>query len=388
MSNQNGYTDKKNMNVAEAEAVRNLAANIRTLMKTNNISTQKELARNIRVPEATLSTFLKKAESDSGEVKLPAVYPFIANLSNYSGITLDLLLNTRVDFDEGYGKNDTLMLDLSSLRGIYYFYYLDSSPYVGHEYEIDSRSLRFGLLLIYYDYEDAEHHALLLAGLTRKEMTDTISRYKDRFTLASTFKAGKAHDDLKDHLHEFRGVRIFEGIISSLDKDFVLFDMNCTSVSKDHLTMIFYYQSLNPNSYIGGLGEGLSISRGNESTPCAQLFGTSKYELDVSNEQIVQSLLLPLACPDLSLADEETLRALVRKLSAYYSQSRNAENSIVGDHLDAMFSEDDIRILIASNLRKILIDMVTRNHQRSFKITEIDDNRWYHLIKSCIRNEV
>ena len=86
MSNQNGYTDKKNMNVAESEAVRNLAANIRTLMKTNNISTQKELARNIRVPEATLSTFLKKAESDSGEVKLPAVYPFIANLSNYSGI--------------------------------------------------------------------------------------------------------------------------------------------------------------------------------------------------------------------------------------------------------------------------------------------------------------
>ena len=375
-------SDRK-MVVAEKDAVENLAANIRTLMRIRNISTQKVLAQCIGIPEATLSTFLKKAETEANNAKLPSVYPFIANLSNFSGISLDLLINDKLEYSLT-ADADNAALDLQSLRGIYHFYYLDSSPYAGHEYEIDSKSLRFGILLIYGNSGDPDQRALLLAGLSRKDMADTVLRYKEKFTPKKTFQSKKAFEALKTELGSFHGIRVFEGSVSSLDKDFVFYDLSCYSFSKDHLSMIFYNQNPNQDPYIGGLGEGISISRGQESTPCAQLFGTSKYELDISNEQIVQALLLPLACPDLSPADEDTLRALVRKVSAYYSQSRNLENSIVGDHLDSMFSEDDIRLLIGSNLRKIIIDMMVRNYQRTFKITGIDDNRWYHLIKSCI----
>ena len=383
------YSNKESdhtMIVAEREAVTNFAKNIRTFMKIRNITTQKELAQYIDVPEATLSVFLRKAETGAADVKLPSVFPFIANFANFSGISLDTLLNNRLE-DEWSNNSDAAVLDLYSLRGIYYFYYLDSSPYAGHEYEIDSKSLRFGILLIYGDSGDPNQQALLLAGLTRKDMEETIAAYRDRFTNGKTFQARKAFEELKKDKNKFHGIRVFEGQVSSLDKDFVLYNLECHSYSKDHLSMLFYYQNPNQAPYIGGLGEGISISRGHESTPCAQLFGTSKHELDISNEQIVQALLLPLACPDLSPADEESLRTLVRRISAYYSQSRNLENSIVGDHLDSMFSEDDIRLLIGSNLQKIIIDMMVRNRQRSFKITGIDDNRWYHLIKSCIRKE-
>ena len=376
----------RNMIVTEREAVKNLADNIRTVMRIRNITTQKELARHIEIPEATLSTFLKKAESSSENVKLPSVYPFIANLSNFSGISLETLLNDSLEYDLS-ADADTMMMDLQCLRGIYHFYYLDSAPYAGHEYEIDAKSLRFGILLVYGNSGDPNQHALLLAGLSRKEMSDTIARYRERYTLGKTFQAKKAFEEFKGEQANFQGIRVFEGSVTSLDKDFVLYDLNCRTFSKDHLSMLFYYQNPNQDSYIGGLGEGISISRGHESTPCAQLFGTSKYALDISNEQIVQALLLPLPCPDLSPKDEETLRTMVHRVSAYYSQAKNLENSIVGDHLDSMFSEDDIRLLIASNLRKIIIDMMVRNHQRSFKITGIDDNRWYHLIKSCIRKE-
>ena len=48
------------MIVTESEAVKNLADNIRTVMRIRNITTQKELARHIEIPEATLSTFLKR----------------------------------------------------------------------------------------------------------------------------------------------------------------------------------------------------------------------------------------------------------------------------------------------------------------------------------------
>ena len=151
-----------------------------------------------------------------------------------------------------------------------HFYYLDSAPYAGHEYEIDAKSLRFGILLVYGDSGDPNQHSLLLAGLTRKEMSDTIARYKERYTLGKTFQAKKAFEELKGEPANFHGIRVFEGSVSSLDKDFVLYDLNCHSFSKDHLSMLFYYRNPNQDSYIGGLGEGVSISRGHESTPCAQ----------------------------------------------------------------------------------------------------------------------
>lgn len=374
------------MVVTEENAVRNLAANIRNIMRIRNITKQKDLAECIKIPEATLSTFLKKAENEAQNAKLPSVYPFIANLSNFSGFSLDSLINEKIETSLTEDA-DSAALDLLSLRGIYHFYYLDSSPFAGHEYEVDSKSLRFGILLIYGNSGEPDQRALLLAGLSRKDMADTVHHYKVKLADDKTYNSKRAYTDLKAAQGNFHGIRVFEGSVTALDKDFVFYDLNCCSFSKDHLSMLFYYQNPNQDPYIGGLGEGISISRGQESTPCAQLFGTSKYELDISNEQIVQALLLPLTCPDLSPADEDTLRALVHKVSAYYSQSRNLENSIVGDHLDNMFSEDDIRLLIGSNLRKIIIDMMVRNHQRSFKITGIDDNRWYHLIKSCIGKE-
>ena len=82
---------------------------------------------------------------------------------------------------------------------------------------------------------------------------------------------------------------------------------------KDHAFIILHRPDGTGKYYIGGLGAMVSTSKGRTSFPCMQTLGVSRFNMDISEEEIARKLLL--GYPSIKPGDKcEPLLKLIKQL--------------------------------------------------------------------------
>ena len=327
------------MLVDEHEANRNLVKNINHIKSIYHIKTDRELSERIGVSPATIAGI-------RNDGNIPTLYPFFQELMNWTGYTLEELLNGNISsqgvkIDVDYTPEEE---EMSRYLGLYFVYYFRTSAFKGRETRDDANALEYGLLGIYRDSDTKEVKCRAVMGLNRKDVEACYARCVEI--------QGKAVRPKKNYPSI-----LAEGI-------------------KDVLSMIIHRPDSRKQRYIGGLGAAVSVSKGRDSCPCVQFVGMSRYKITASSEEIAKHI--ELGYP--SIKPGEELDQILDQISA---MMRDESERTVTDnsHRDTDLAERNRRYIISAHITTIINRAVERNLFRVVKVSATDDDDWYHFVK-------
>ena len=349
--------------VNEMEGRENLVKNIKYVMFRLDIKTQQEFADKMEIAPATLVKILNKKQT-------PTLYPFFSNITKLSGYSVEDLLNTdlakaeKEELDDG--ENDLDENQKNKLCGLYILHYFDTSAFKGRENKNAGEALVFGLLLIYKD--KGKYCCLALFGLKREEMLERFKSWGGGATQNISMLTVAAK------MKEYRSVHVYEGIVDISNGHIYL---NLNYGNRDRVYVILHRPDGTAKHYIGGLGAMLSVSKGRYSSPCLQILGVSRYNLDVSGEEI--SRRLQLGYPSIKPGDK--CEPLIRLIQQMYQPQQEITGLVDRGHFEMDLTDVHKEYIIRGEITKIITDIIENNMFRTTKISYIDDDEWYHFVK-------
>ena len=349
--------DRENALPATAQDLRAVASdNLKILISQYGI-TQKELADKTGVTAATMTDYCKGRRLPTAE--------FLVALKKGYGISIDEFLTQRITIrrspprETGGDGTGAALTTCQKYCGLYFVYYFDTSKLKGRDTLLPRNSLLYGILYIYekpsfldmprygsaavLGIHDRESAAELKTGLEALEQPDAVI---DRMAKEYANTAYFGEFELT-HEHAFIS-------ISHADTDKAL--------------LIFHRVDNNKANYTGGIGTINSISKGRERMPVVQFIGLSRCPLSLSDEEIHHKLLLNY--PTFN-AEEETKDMMETIKTLYGAQGET----------QLPFSEYQKSVIIQSNLERYIRKSLERNMFRYGKISERDDDDWYHSIR-------
>lgn len=349
-------TENNYVSVTTGSLLPYTSANLVTLLEQHHLS-QKQLAHITGVAESTISAIR------NGKV-MPTI-DFLFSLKANFNISID-------DFISKYLYSTDLSEPISSelennehrsyqlYCGSYFVYYFDTSKYKGRESKNPADSLVYGVLHIYKNptpLNQLDYSCLAILGITDREEVVKIKKELDGFNnTASLIEYATIEYANKCYLGTFELSR-YHAFFNMSDK------------SKDKMLAIFHRNPSDKNKYTGGIGTSNSVSKGRESMPVIQFIGLSRRELNLSEEEIQHNLLL--ASPSCKVTDEaDNLIHLFQTL--YVTPSEYKES----------LSESQKSITIKANLSRYFKKILESNMFRYGKISNRDDDDWYHVLKS------
>ena len=352
------------MLVDEHEANRNLVKNINHIKSIYHIKTDRELSERIGVSPATIAGI-------RNDGNIPTLYPFFQELMNWTGYTLEELLNGNISsqgvkIDVDYTPEEE---EMSRYLGLYFVYYFRTSAFKGRETRDDANALEYGLLGIYRDSDTKEVKCRAVMGLNRKDVEACYARCVD--VQGKGVRPKKNYPSiLADYARE--GL-FYEGEIKLTHGHIFI---TCSSGIKDVLSMIIHRPDSRKQRYIGGLGAAVSVSKGRDSCPCVQFVGMSRYKITASSEEIAKHI--ELGYP--SIKPGEELDQILDQISA---MMRDESERTVTDnsHRDTDLAERNRRYIISAHITTIINRAIERNLFRVVKVSATDDDDWYHFVK-------
>lgn len=349
--------------LTEDNARKFLVKNIRYIMHQKDIKTQKDLANKLNVSQATMATIMKEDQT-------PTVFPFLVNLSNISGYTIEELIGQDIEASEQtIVDGDSAVDDIQWQKfiGIYQLYYYDTGSFKGRENKSSKDALNFGILVIYKDHARGGYYCIAQFGLNRSEMNERFSNCNNRFN------RNGAMDNVLDYLRTFRFSHMYKGNIELSNEHVYL---SVALGDKDHAHIILHRPNSASNRYIGGLGCMVSASKGRSSSPCMQILGISRFDLDVSEEELARRLLL--GYPSIKAGDK--IGELMKLMHSLMHQKEQQVPLWQGDEVE--LSDVHKEHIIRAEITRIITDVVENNLFRVMKISEVDDDDWYHYVKT------
>ncbi len=336
--------------------------NLKHLMDEKGI-TQKELADELGVAGATMTDYCNGR-------RLPKLEVLHALTTKYE-ITIDDILREgfSVSGISGYGRRTTISGDLLDTyrkhAGIYYVYYFDTSKYKGRDSEPPKDSVLFGILFIYetrYGTEVSEFGCAAVLGIKDREEVTLLKKTLEGFNDPA---------NIINHIDNNYSSSAYYGDFE-LSQEHVFITLNHTNTDK--ALLILHRVENNKPIYTGGIGTVNSVSKGRERAPVVQFMGVSRYPLSMSIEEIHHSLLLNY--PTFK-AGEET-EEMIQNLRTLFVAPEGSKQG---------FSEYDQTIVVRSSLERYIKKSLERNMFRYGKISERDDDEWYHAIKNASISE-
>ncbi len=331
----------------------NTSKNLSALIKKKNI-TQKMLANVTKVSESTVSEYV------NGK-KVPPV-EFLVRIKLAYGISVDDFVMTESTFieipdsvDVEASKNN--LNNSNKFKSSFYTYYFDTSKYKGGDDNPPSKSLVYGVLKI-FDSNTSQSGCgcIAILGLKSVEKADEVKK-----TLDNLPENINIFDYIKEHYY----ANAYSGTFELNNKHVFI---SLTHGDKDKALIIFHCPSSNKLYYLGGIGTINSISKGREPMPVVQYIGISRNSIKLSEEEIHHNLLLDL--PQFKAENEaEELINLFRSL--YLDE----------DGLKNKMTELQKMIIIKANLQRYIKDNFERNIFRYSKVSNKDDDEWYHMLK-------
>ena len=221
-------------------------------------------------------------------------------------------------------------------------------------------SLLYGVLHIYRDpssFAGLQYNCVAVLGIHKREEADR---------LVEAFRSAPSPDVIPAEVGEKLANKAYYGDFEiSQEHAFI----NLRHTGTDRALVILHRIENNKPAYIGGIATINSISKGRERMPVVQFFGLSRSRLQLSAEEIQHTLLLNHP----AIIVEEEVDELLRLLRTLYIGNDDARTTL---------SHEQKRAVLRSTLERIIRKYIERNVFRYAKISEADDDFWYHVIKS------
>ncbi len=342
---------------ANQEVCSIIAANLKTLIRENGI-TQKKLAMDLGIACATLNDYC------SGKRAPQAT--FLVELRKRYGIDINEFLTSSIHIPVSSRQiredtpTESLRKVYSKYCGAYYVYYLDTSKFKGRDTLSPSMSLLYGILYIYEEPSSVgglHYSCAAVLGIPEQETADRLMQ-----VFRSSPSAVEVLGEIESRYAKMAYYGSFE-----LGQEHAF--LNLCHTGTDRALAILHRVDSNKDTYYGGIATINSISKGRERMPVVQFFGTSRYHLTISAEDIQHALLL--SYPYVNVENE--VEELYRIYKVLFTENNDARTSFTQEQKKAV-----IRATAERSVRRNLI----RNAFRYAKISEEDDDAWYHLIKS------
>ena len=327
----------------------------------NEYRSQKDFAEKMEIAPPTLVKILK-----SGQI--PGIYPFFYNLEKETPYTMSEILSTDITVkDEESFSRDVSKEQADKLCGLYCFYYYDTAAFKGRDNKEAKEALNSGLLLIYRNKANKEYACIAQFGMKVKEM-------REKFL---TLGGGKIStvtslDNTAIKMKSYSSVHLYQGTVKITSGHVYL---TLDYGEKDHAFIILHRPDGTGKYYIGGLGAMVSTSKGRTSFPCMQTLGVSRFNMDISEEEIARKLLL--GYPSIKPGDKcEPMLKLIKQL---YQKRLEYDN--ISENFEMELSDVYRESLIQGEVTRLINSVVESNVFRTFKISYIDDDEWYHFVK-------
>lgn len=335
-----------------------VSSNLKRLIAQNGI-TQKELADKLGVAASSMTAYCKGKQVPSVE--------FLVSLKNLYDISIDDFLTKSINPSAGTLPAKDFAIDGSMLAtyhkycGIYFIYYFDTSNYKGRDTLPPRDSVLYGVLFIYENPSSLNVPEFSCAAVLGIKERENVTLVKKMFE--SLRESSKIIDYIAD---KYPNTAYYGDFELSQEHAFV----SMCHANTDKALLILHRVDNNKQNYTGGIGTINSVSKGRERTPVVQFMGVSRYPLSMSTEEIHHSLLLNY--PTFN-AENET-EEMIRNFKTLYVDSDESKGG---------FSEYQKSIVVRSTLERYIKKSLERNMFRYGKISERDDDEWYHAIKAA-----
>ena len=342
---------------ANQEVCAIIKANLRILIRELGI-TQKRLAQQLGVATATMNDYCSGRRAPQAT--------FFVELRKLYGIDINEFLTSTIHIPAS-ARQTTADSPTESLRrvygkycGIYYVYYLDTSRFKGRDTLSTAMSLLHGILYIYEEPSSVgglRYSCAAVLGIEEQEEADGLMQ---------ELRASDTHVGVLEKIETvYSGMAYYGNFEIGQEHAF----LNLRHAGTDRALAILHRVDSNKDKYLGGIAAINSISKGRERMPVLQFLGISRYPLCISAEDIQHALLLRYPIVDVREEVEEVLR-IHRVLF------------IDNDDARSSFTPDQKKAVIQSTVERAVLRNLTRNAFRYAKISEEDDDAWYHLIKA------
>jgi len=314
------------------------STNLRKLAETYS---QKKIAEDTKVSPASINNYINKDSE-------PSIY-FLMALKKAYGINIDDFLFKPLAGTQKQVEHDEVQ---ERFIGNYMIYHYDTSAYKGRVSNFAKNTLSYGVLSVFNDGEEG----LVVKSLfftNRREaekLLNKLNSYDDKQQLIDFYTSQEKHK--------------YEGNLVYSNTQIFMYLVN---YDKNDRSLMIFNNPPSTKDYIGGIGTVNSVSRGREHMPCIQYILISRNILSVPDGEIYN--LLALDEPDINL-DVET-NELIKLFKNLYSDNEFA-NSL---------SDDNKRLLIKDSISNMMAESLEANTFRYSKISSIDDDKYYRIIK-------
>ena len=339
-----------------------ISSNLKRLISQNG-TTQKELADKLGVAAASMTDYCKGRRVPNVE--------FFVSLKNLYDISIDDFLTKSINPSASTLPTKESTIDQNMLTtyqkycGTYFVYYFDTSKYKGRDTQPPKDSVFYGVLVIYENPSSLDVPEYSCAAVLGIKDRDDVTLVKK--TLDSMEEPSKIVDYIGNKYPNTAYYGDFE-----LSQEHAFISMS--HANTDKALVIFHRVDNNKPNYTGGIGTINSVSKGRERAPVIQFMGISRYPLSLSIEEIHHCLLLNY--PNFK-AEAET-DEMIQNFKALYVDTEQAKQG---------FSEYQKSIVVRSTLERYIKKSLERNMFRYGKISERDDDEWYHAIKVASIND-
>ncbi len=350
--------EKRPIDLISQELCLSVAENLKILIRRNKIS-QKELADRVGVTAASMTDYCKGR-------RLPTV-EFMVALKKLYDINIDEFLTQSISVKENvpHGKEQEAeagtLVTCRKYCGTYFVYYFDTSKLKGRDMLKPRDSLLYGVLCIY--------ESPSLIGIPHYSCAAVLGLHE--WEAAAAVK--KKLEEIRE-ISEIRTLISREYPNSAYFGDFELSQehafISMSHANTDKALLIFHRVDNNKKNYTGGIGTVNSISKGRERMPVVQFMGISRHPLSLSAEEIHHKLLLDYPTFHAEAETEE----MIRTFRTLYTAGGNSIHE---------FSDYQKSIMVQSTLERYIRKSLERNMFRYAKISEMDDDDWYHSIKEA-----
>lgn len=315
---------------------------IKNLKTLTNYYTQKEIAEKTGFSASSIANYI------SGKSQ-PSVL-FLLQLKQNFKINIDQFLTSEFQINNLSSKN----YSYKKFIGSYIVYYYNSSAYKGKVGSYNYDILTFGIITITNEIDFSTSNGIKALGMfmLKRKQAEEYLKTLNSFN-GDVNKINEFYSQFENYYWgnlEQNPTQIFISLKNNNDK-----------------CMIILNNPPSDKKYVGGLGTVNSISRGREHVPCIQYILLSNNPFNLPDGEIYN--LLSLGIPEITSKCEITdLINLIKKLCLNNNTGLN---------------EYQQKRIIEDSIKNIISDTVDANMFRFAKVSNIEDDNYYRLIKDA-----
>ena len=307
-----------------------------------NLYSQKQVANSTNFSASSIANYLNGKSQPSAQ--------FLLALKKAYKIDIDQFLTEKIKFEN---VNNEMNYENKKFLGNYIVYYYNSSAYKGKVGSYNYDILTFGLISVVNSVDYTINKGLKTYGLFMLKRSDAENFLKQLNEFDGDIN--KIEEFYKQFANYYYG---------NLEQNPTQFFISLKN--NNDKSMIILNNSPSNKNYIGGLGTVNSISRGREHVPCVQYILLSRISLKIPDGEIYN--LLSLGISEFNIKNEvNELLDLFKKL--YINQNEDG----LSDYQKKKILED--------SLQNIILDCIDANMFRFAKVSNMEDDNYYRLIK-------